>query len=58
MRPSKKCPVKANLRCKGKSYTRDEEFCFKDSCKLLKMLYSQNKQNVLSNNNYLYRCLH
>ncbi|XP_060879437.1 DNA-directed RNA polymerase III subunit RPC1 [Metopolophium dirhodum] len=31
MRPSKKCQVKANLRCKGKSYTRDEEFCFKDS---------------------------
>jgi DNA-directed RNA polymerase III subunit RPC1 len=34
MKPSKKCLVKANLRCKGKSYTRDEEFCFRDSCKL------------------------
>ncbi|KAK7603430.1 hypothetical protein V9T40_003429 [Parthenolecanium corni] len=31
LRPNKKCPVKANLRTKGKSYTKGEDMCFKDS---------------------------
>ena len=31
IRPNKKCPVKMNLRTKGKSYTKDEELCINDS---------------------------
>jgi len=34
MRPSAECPVKANLKTKGKMYTTGEEFCVNDSCKL------------------------
>lgn len=32
LRPNKKCPVKANLCTKGRSYTKGEDLCFKDSC--------------------------
>ncbi|XP_067671207.1 DNA-directed RNA polymerase III subunit RPC1-like isoform X3 [Haliotis asinina] len=31
MRPNKSCPVKANLRTKGKNYTKDEDLCTNDS---------------------------
>ncbi|KAJ9598140.1 hypothetical protein L9F63_026756, partial [Diploptera punctata] len=31
LRPSKKCPVKANLRTKGRAYTNNEELCINDS---------------------------
>jgi len=34
IRPSPECPVKANLKTKGKTYTTGEEFCINDSCKL------------------------
>ena len=33
MRPNSSCPVKANLRTKGKAYTSGEELCINDSCK-------------------------
>ena len=32
MRPNSDCPVKANLRTKGKAYTAGEELCINDSC--------------------------
>ncbi|XP_019885205.1 DNA-directed RNA polymerase III subunit RPC1 isoform X2 [Camponotus floridanus] len=31
IRPSPECPVKANLKTKGKTYTTGEEFCINDS---------------------------
>ncbi|XP_037084098.1 LOW QUALITY PROTEIN: DNA-directed RNA polymerase III subunit RPC1-like [Pollicipes pollicipes] len=31
LRPNSACPVKANLRTKGKAYTADEELCINDS---------------------------
>ncbi|XP_048242877.1 DNA-directed RNA polymerase III subunit RPC1-like [Haliotis rufescens] len=31
MRPNRSCPVKANLRTKGKNYTQDEDLCTNDS---------------------------
>ncbi|KAK3608217.1 hypothetical protein CHS0354_039236 [Potamilus streckersoni] len=31
LRPNKKCPVKAQLRTKGKNYTKDEDLCSNDS---------------------------
>ncbi|XP_014213946.1 DNA-directed RNA polymerase III subunit RPC1 [Copidosoma floridanum] len=31
MKPNDKCPIKANLKTKGKSYTSNEEFCVNDS---------------------------
>ncbi|KDR18934.1 DNA-directed RNA polymerase III subunit RPC1 isoform X1 [Zootermopsis nevadensis] len=31
IRPNKKCPVKANLRTKGRAYTNNEELCINDS---------------------------
>ncbi|XP_049812819.1 DNA-directed RNA polymerase III subunit RPC1 [Schistocerca nitens] len=31
LRPNKKCPVKANLRTKGRAYTSNEELCINDS---------------------------
>ncbi|XP_065214140.1 DNA-directed RNA polymerase III subunit RPC1 [Planococcus citri] len=31
LRPNRKCPIKANLRTKGRSYTQGEDLCFKDS---------------------------
>jgi len=34
LRPNKKSEIKVNLRTKGKSYTKDEELCTNDSCKL------------------------
>jgi len=34
IRPNKECPVKANLKAKGKTYTNGKEFCINDSCKL------------------------
>jgi len=35
LRPNPECPVKANLKTKGKAYTSGEEFCVNDSCKFL-----------------------
>lgn len=32
IRPNMECPIKANLRTKGKAYTADEEMCINDSC--------------------------
>ena len=32
LRPSRSCPVKANLRCKGKNYSKNEDLCTSDSC--------------------------
>jgi len=34
MRPNLDCPVKINLKAKGRAYTNNEEFCVNDSCKL------------------------
>jgi len=34
MRLNAKCPVKINLKIKGRAYTNNEEFCINDSCKL------------------------
>lgn len=34
LRPNMECPVKANLKTKGKAYTTGEELCINDSCKL------------------------
>lgn len=34
MRPSPECPIKANLKAKGRMYTTGEELCINDSCKL------------------------
>lgn len=34
MRPSADCPIKTNLKTKGKAYTSGEELCVNDSCKL------------------------
>lgn len=31
LKPNKKCPIKANLRTKGRAYTQDEELCVRDS---------------------------
>ncbi|OXU26333.1 hypothetical protein TSAR_003123 [Trichomalopsis sarcophagae] len=31
LRPSEKCPVKANLKTKGRAYTSNEELCINDS---------------------------
>ncbi|TRY75843.1 hypothetical protein TCAL_12658 [Tigriopus californicus] len=31
LKPNKRCPIKANLVTKGKSYTSNEEFCVNDS---------------------------
>merc|ERR1719228_1815985 len=31
LRPNNKCNVRANLETKGKSYTKDREFCINDS---------------------------
>lgn len=31
LRPNKKCPLKINLRTKGKNYTKNEEMCINDS---------------------------
>ncbi|XP_067008979.2 DNA-directed RNA polymerase III subunit RPC1 isoform X1 [Anabrus simplex] len=31
LRPSKNCPIKANLRTKGRAYTTNEELCINDS---------------------------
>lgn len=37
LKPSKDCPVKANLRTKGKQYCgKGEDLCHNDSCKPLK----------------------
>lgn len=33
MRPNEACPVKANLKTKGRAYTSNEELCINDSCK-------------------------
>ncbi|XP_044732601.1 DNA-directed RNA polymerase III subunit RPC1 isoform X2 [Chrysoperla carnea] len=35
-RPNNKCPVKANLFSKGKSYTKNQEFCVKDGFVLIR----------------------
>lgn len=32
MRSNEDCPVKINLKTKGKAYTNNEEFCINDSC--------------------------
>lgn len=34
LRPNKDCPVRVNLRTKGKNYSNNEDLCFNDSCKL------------------------
>ncbi|EFN78064.1 DNA-directed RNA polymerase III subunit RPC1 [Harpegnathos saltator] len=36
MRPNEECPVKANLRTKGKAYTNGEEMCIEDSYVLIR----------------------
>ena len=33
LKPNKQCPIKANLRTKGKNYSKNEEMCVNDSCK-------------------------
>ena len=33
LRPNKNSPVKANLRTKGKNYSKNEDLCVNDSCK-------------------------
>jgi len=33
IRPNMECPVKANLKTKGKAYTTGRELCINDSCK-------------------------
>ena len=35
LRPNKQSPILMNLRAKGKQYTKDEDLCYNDSCKLL-----------------------
>lgn len=35
-RPNKQCPVQANLEAKGKAYTKNREFCSKDSYILIR----------------------
>lgn len=32
LRPNKKCPIRANLKTKGRAYTSNEELCINDSC--------------------------
>lgn len=36
LRPNKKCPIKANLRTKGRAYTSNEELCTNDSYVLVR----------------------
>ena len=33
IKPGRSCPVKANLRTKGKNYSSGEDLCINDSCK-------------------------
>ena len=35
LRPNRASKVKANLRTKGKNYTKNEDLCVNDSCKLV-----------------------
>lgn len=35
LKPNKDCPVKANLRAKGKAYSKGEDMCVNDSCKFV-----------------------
>ena len=32
LKPNKACPIKANLKTKGRAYTSNEELCINDSC--------------------------
>lgn len=34
LRPNKRSPIVMNLRAKGKQYTKDEDLCYNDSCRL------------------------
>lgn len=36
LKPNKDCPVNANLKTKGRAYTKDEEFCQRDSYVILR----------------------
>ena len=40
LKPNKNCPIKANLRTKGRNYTRNEELCTNDSCKSLFIVFT------------------
>ena len=33
LKPNTDCPIKANLKTKGRAYTCNEELCINDSCK-------------------------
>lgn len=35
LRPNKKCTVLANLRTKGKAYSKNEDLCVQDSCEFI-----------------------